>query len=319
MLESLLTVAQQVGILFALMSVGFVCNKTRLLTDVSIKGMVNVLILIVTPCLIVHSFQAHAFNPNLLVGLGWAFAFSILSPGLGMIAAALTIRTADVRKSSVLKCSVVFSNAGFMGIPLEYALLGPDGVFYGVAYVVVFNLLFWSWGLVTYCGSLREVKIQTLFLNPGSIGVALGLPFFLFSLKLPACVGKPVEMMADLNTPLAMIIIGFNLAQAKFGPVLRDMRAYLAGFLRLVALPSLFLAIVYGLHLTGVEFDGKMAVAITTAASAPVAALTSMFAVRYDRDVSLSVGLVSSTTLLSILTMPPIVGLAMWLFGIQAR
>ena len=316
MLESLLIVAQQVGVLFMLMAVGFACNKAKLLTETSVKGMVNVLILIVTPCLIVHSFQAHAFKPDLLVGLGWAFAFSVLSPALGMLAAGLSIRKVGVGQASVLKTSVVFSNAGFMGIPLEYALLGEDGVFYGVAYVVVFNLLFWSWGLVTFCGSLKEVRVRTLFLNPGSIGVAVGLPFFLFSWKLPTFIGTPVRMMADLNTPLAMIIIGFNLAEAKFGPVLRLPRAYLVGALRLVVVPSLFLAVVWGLRHMGVAFDAKMAVAITTAASAPVAALTSMFAVRYGRDVSLSVGLVSGTTLLSILTMPPIVGLAMWLFGV---
>ncbi len=316
MLESLLIVAQQVGVLFMLMAIGFACNKAKLLTEVSVKGMVNVLILIVTPCLIVHSFQAHAFKPDLLVGLGWAFAFSFLSPLLGMLAAALTMRRADRLQSSVLKTSIVFSNAGFMGIPLEHALLGEDGVFYGVAYVVVFNLLFWSWGLVTFCGSLKDVRLRTLFLNPGSIGVAVGLPFFLFSWKLPEFAGRPVAMMADLNTPLAMIIIGFNLANAKFGPVLRLPKAYVVGFLRLVALPALFLAAVYGLHRAGVSFDSKMAVAITIAASAPVAALTSMFAVRYARDVSLSVGLVSGTTLLSILTMPPVVGCAMWLFGV---
>ena len=316
MLESLLVVAQQVGILFALMAIGFACNKTKLVTDVSIKGMVNVLILIVTPCLIVHSFQEHRFEPHLLAGLGWAFAFSVLSPALGMLAAHLFIRNADVRQRCVLKCSVVFSNAGFMGIPLEYALLGSDGVFYGVAYVVVFNLLFWSWALVQYCGSLKDVQLRTLFLNPGSIGVALGLPLFLFSWKLPAFVGTPVKMMADLNTPLAMIIIGFNLANAQFGPVIRSPKAYLAGGLRLVIVPSVFLAIVYGIYRAGIHFDPKMAVAIVTAGSAPVAALTSMFAVRYDRDVSLSVGLVSATTLLSILTMPPIVGLALWLFGV---
>ena len=233
-----------------------------------------------------------------------------------MLAAALTMRRADRLQSSVLKTSIVFSNAGFMGIPLEHALLGEDGVFYGVAYVVVFNLLFWSWGLVTFCGSLKDVRLRTLFLNPGSIGVAVGLPFFLFSWKLPEFAGRPVAMMADLNTPLAMIIIGFNLANAKFGPVLRLPKAYVVGFLRLVALPALFLAAVYGLHRAGISFDSKMAVAITIAASAPVAALTSMFAVRYARDVSLSVGLVSGTTLLSILTMPPVVGCAMWLFGV---
>lgn len=316
MLESLFTVAQQVGVLFALMSVGFACRKTRLVDEASVKGMVNILILIVTPCLIVHAFQAHAFRPDLLVGLGWAFAFSVLAPAIGILAALLLVRRVDLAQRSVLRCSIVFSNAGFMGIPLEYALLGADGVFYGVAYVVVFNLMFWSWGLVTYCGSLRDVRVRTLFLNPGSIGVALGLPFFLFSLRLPDCVGTPVRMMADLNTPLAMIIIGYNLAQADFSAVLRVPRAYLAGALRLVVVPLLFLGAIWGLRLLGATFDGKMAVAVVTAASAPVAALTSMFAVRYGRDVSLSVGLVSATTLLSILTMPPIVGLAMWLFGV---
>lgn len=315
MLESLVVVARQVGVLFMLMGVGFVCRRAKLLGEASLKGMVDLLILVVTPCLIVHAFQAHPFEPRLLAGLGWAFALAALAPAIGMVAAYLVVRDRDVRTRSVLRCAIVFSNAGFMGIPLEYALLGPDGVFYGVAYVVVFNLLFWSWGLVAFCGSLREVRLRTLFVNPGSVGVALGLPLFLFSCRLPEVVGAPVRMMADLNTPLAMIIIGANLATAQFGPVVRRPEAYLVGALRLVVVPGIFLAVVWGLGRAGVALEPKMSVAIVTAASAPVAALTSMFAVRYGRDVALSVGLVSATTLLSILTMPPLVGCALWLFG----
>ena len=295
MLESLVVVARQVGILFMLMGVGFVCRRVKLLGEASLKGMVDLLILVVTPCLIVHAFQAHPFEPRLLVGLGWAFALAVLAPALGMVAAYLFVRDRDVRTRSVLRCAIVFSNAGFMGIPLEYALLGPDGVFYGVAYVVVFNLLFWSWGLVTFCGSLKDVRIRTLFLNPGSVGVVLGLPLFLCSWRLPEVVGTPLRMM-----------------------VVRLPKAYLAGALRLVVVPGAFLALVWALARLGVALEPKMAVAIVTAASAPVAALTSMFAVRYGRDVALSVGLVSSTTLLSILTMPPLVGLAMWLFGVAS-
>ena len=109
MLESLLIVAQQVGVLFMLMAIGFACNKAKLLTEVSVKGMVNVLILIVTPCLIVHSFQAHAFKPDLLVGLGWAFAFSFLSPLLGMLAAALTMRRADRQSVNIWSPSTAAS------------------------------------------------------------------------------------------------------------------------------------------------------------------------------------------------------------------
>ena len=313
MFESLLVVARQVGVLFALMGVGFACRRAKLLGEASLKGIVDLLILIVTPCLIVHSFQTHPFEARLLVGLGWAFALAVFAHVLGMVFAYACVRDRAVATRSVLRCAIVFSNAGFMGIPLEYALLGTDGVFYGVTYVVTFNVLFWSWGLVCYCGSLRDVRLRTLFLNPGTIGLALALPLFLFSVRLPEVVGAPVRMLADLNTPLAMIVIGANLATAEFGPVVRRPMAYVAGLLRLVVVPGLFFACVWGLMRLGVALEPTMVAALVTAAAAPVAALTSMFAVRYDRDVSLSVGLVSATTLLSILTMPPLVGLALWL------
>ena len=60
-----------------------------------------------------------------------------------------------------------------------------------------------------------------------------------------------------------------------------------------------------------VLMDRIMMLALVTAASAPVAAMVSMFAAKYGRDTEVSSGLVSVTTLLSIVTMPPIIALAM--------
>ncbi len=308
MLESLLVVARQVAVLFALMGVGYVCNKRRVLTETTVKGLVEVLLLVVTPCVIVHAFQ-RPFERHLLQGLGWALGIAVLSHALGMVAG-LCFRSAEPARRSVLRFAVTFSNAGFMGIPLEQALLGSDGVFFGAVYVAVFNVLCWSWGLVTMCGSAKEMHTRTLFVNPGTVGIACGLPFFLFSVTLPAAVGEPVKMLADLNTPLAMIVIGYYLADASFGAVLRCGAAYAVAFLRLVALPCAVLGAVW----LSSPSDGTMAVALVTASSAPVAALTTVFAAKYGRDVPLSVGIVSGTTLLSLATMPPIVGLTMWLF-----
>ena len=56
MLDSLGLVSKQVGVLFALMVVGFLCNRRKLLNAVAIKGITELLVLIVTPCVIVHSF-----------------------------------------------------------------------------------------------------------------------------------------------------------------------------------------------------------------------------------------------------------------------
>ena len=205
----------------------------------------------------------------------------------------------------VLKVATVFSNAGFMGIPLEQAILGDEGVFFGVVYVVVFNLLIWSWGLAVMGGSINR---RMMLVNPGTIGVALGLPLFLLSVKLPTAVATPVSMLADLNTPLAMIVTGYYLAGAKLSAVAVSPAAYLCSFFRLIACPLMVIAALWPFKAL---LDREMMLALVIPASAPVAAMVTMFASKYGRDVDMSVGIVCATTVLSILTMPSIIALAM--------
>ena len=314
MLDSLSLVSKQVGILFALMVVGFLCNRRKLLNAVAIKGVTELLVLIVTPCVIVHSFIQQKFAVSLLGDLGWALAVSVFAHVVGAAIAFLCLHDRNPNRGGVLRFAAIFSNAGFMGIPLEYALLGADGVFFGAMYVVVFNLVCWSLGVAVMCRGMKNVGLRALFVNAGTVGVALGLPFFLFSLKLPEVVGRPIQMLADLNTPLAMIMVGWYLAETDFRPVLRCGAAYGVAALRLVAVPLVVIAAFVGVRACVPALNPVMAVAISTAAAAPTAALTTVIAARYDKDVSTATSLVSGTTLLSILTMPPIVGFALWLF-----
>ena len=315
MLDSLSLVSKQVGVLFALMVVGFLCNRRKLLNAVAIKGITELLVLIVTPCVIVHSFIQQRFAASLLGDLGWALAMSVFAHAVGAAIAFLCLHDRNPNRGGVLRFATIFSNAGFMGIPLEYALLGADGVFFGAMYVVVFNLVCWSLGVAVMCRGMKNVGLRALFVNAGTVGVALGLPFFLFSLKLPEVVGRPVAMLADLNTPLAMIMVGWYLAETDFRPVLRCCAAYGVAALRLVAVPLVVIAAFAGVRACVPALNPVMAVAISTAAAAPTAALTTVIAARYDKDVSTATSLVSGTTLLSILTMPPIVGFALWLFS----
>ena len=322
MLENIILVSKQVGVLFALMSVGFFCNRHRLLNDVAIKGVTELLVLIVTPCVIIHSFIQQTFSHSLLGNLGWALAAAIFSHVVGSMIALFCLHDRDARREGVLRFAAIFSNAGFMGLPLEYAILGADGVFFGAMYVVVFNIACWTWGVAVMCKGAKVTNLRSILVNPGTVGVALGLPFFLFSMKLPEVVGRPLEMLADLNTPLAMIMVGWYLAESgkcKVESVKCKMKGtfliFKVGALRLLIVPLAVIGALVGLRACVPSLNPVMAVAIVTAASAPVAALTTVIAARYDRDVTTATGLVSGTTLLSILTMPPIIGFALWLFG----
>ena len=314
-MQNLATVAAQVGVLFALMAVGAVCRRVRLVDEASVKGIVNVLLLVVTPCLIIDSFQ-RPFDPAMMHGFFWAFAIAV-SAHVAIILFARLFSHGDDRSRPVLRLAMVFSNAGFMGIPLEQAILGAEGVFYGIVYVVVFNFFMWSWGLYEmkfkvesekFKVGFRAKDLRPMVVNPGTVGIAIGLPLFFASVSLPAILKTPISLLAGLNTPLAMLVIGFYLAGADFRRVVRMPSAYLAAAIRLVAYPLAMVALLFPLRS---HFPREMMLALVTAASAPVAAMVSMFASKFSRDVDLSVGLVSGTTLLSIFTMPPVIALAM--------
>lgn len=310
-MQNLATVATQVGILFALMAVGAICRRTRLVDGPAVKGIVNLLIIVVTPCLIVDVFQ-RPFEPSMLRSFLLGFAISFAAH-IALIAIARLTARGDAKSLPVLRLATVFSNAGFMGIPLEYAILGPKGVFYGIVYVATFNLFIWSWGLMQMRDegrgkSVTWQDVRPMVLNPGTFGLVLGLPLFLFSVTLPSIVKTPVHLLSELNTPLAMVVIGFYLAGADFRRVIRTPAAYVSTFVRLVAFPLLMIGALW--FLRG-YVDRMMSLAIVIASSAPVAAMVTMFASKYERDVDLSVGLVSGTTLLSIATMPPVIALGM--------
>ena len=309
--EGFVLTAQQVGVLFALVAVGYVCRRTNFLSDAFVKGCVNLLLLIVTPCLIVHVFQ-RPFTRSALANLGVATAVAFATHLVGIAFAETCFRRTDDMKRGVLKFATVFSNGGFMAIPLEYALLGADGAFYGAVYVVVFNLLCWTYGLKVMSGHLKDMNRRILFVNPGTLGIAAGLPLFLTSTTLPVMLHDPIKYISDINTPLAMIVIGFYLADARFAAYFRCTPALVASLLRLVAIPAIVVAGLAAMRGFGV--DPTMATALAASASAPVAAMDTMFASKYGRDVDVSVGLVAVTTLLSIVTMPMLVGFAMWIF-----
>lgn len=304
MLQNFLTVGQQVLIIFILIAVGVICGKTKLIKEEGAQCLTSIVLYAVTPCLMVEAFQRE-FDPSMLLNLTIvalaAFGVHVIS----IIIARLLIHDKDKSRQAVLRFAVVFSNCGFMCLPLEEALLGSEGVFYGGAFVAVFNIMVWSYGLVMMSGDRKQLSIKKLALNPGIMGVLIGLIFFLFSIKLPDIVMAPISFLSDLNTPLPMLVIGYYLYKSSIKEALCDKKAYVAIALRLIAIPIICLAVLY---LCGIR--GTILLSTVIAASAPVAATTTMFATKFNKSIPVSVNLVSLSTIFSIATMSAIVGFA---------
>ena len=305
MLSDFLTVGQQVVILFILIGAGFASKKAKLISDNAVKGMTNLVLYLATPCIIISSFQNCKFNSEMLVNL-LIMTVEVVCIHIGSIVIAnLVFRDKDMSRRAVFRVATIYSNCGFMSLPLQQAILGSDGVFYGAIYVGIFNLVVWTHGLVTMSGDKKDLSVKKLIANPGVIGVVIAIFLWVMNITLPEIISSPMNYLASLNTPVPMIIIGCQLAGVNFAKAFSDKRSYLSIGLRLLIIPALSLFLMY---LCGMR--GSMLVASVIATSAPSAATTTMFATKFDRDVTLSVSLVSTTTLFSIITMPLMVALS---------
>ncbi len=305
MWSNVVVVAEQVAVLFILIAVGFISGKTVLITESGAKHLTNVVLYLATPCIMVKSFQKVKFSPELLLNLAvcalCAFAIQILS----VIICRLIFRSKDESRRIVMRFAAVFSNCGFMSLPLQQAILGDTGVFYGTVFVASFNIIVWSYGLLDMSGDKVGFDIKKIILNPGVLGASAALLLFLLKIQLPEVLLSPIEYIAGLNTPLPMLVIGFYLTRFKFKDSVCDLGIYAVSAVRLLLIPC---AALFVMKLCSVDTD--IIVSCTIAASAPVAATTTMFAAKFNRDADLSVGLVSVTTILSIITMPVIIALA---------
>lgn len=304
LLDNFIMIAQQVLVLVILIGVGFACGKKGILTDVSSKKMTDIVLYVVTPCVMISAFQ-RKFSMELLGNILITALCATGSIVATIFISKLVFHDKNEARRKVLQFSSIFSNCGFMSLPLQKAILGDDGWFYGSIFVAVFNVIVWSYGLVMMSGDKKQMSIKKLAFNPGIVGVLIALILFVLRIKLPYIISQPVDYLAALNTPLPMLIIGFYLSQANLKKAFTDAGAYLAIAVRLIAVPILSMLVMW---LLGV--DNTIMIACVIASSAPTAATTTMFAAKYNRDVELSVSVVASTTLVSIITMPLVVAIA---------
>lgn len=308
--DNFTAIAQQVLVLFILIAVGFGCGKKGVITEHASKKMTDIVLYVVTPCVMIAAFQRE-FSFELLGKVFIAAITATVIMTASILLARLVIRDKNEARKKVLQFSVIFSNCGFMSLPLQKALLGDDGWFFGSIFVAIFNVFCWTYGLADMSGDIKQLSIKKLALNPGIIGVLAAVILFVAKIKLPVFIIEPVTHLANLNTPIPMLIIGFYLSRADFKKAFTDKGTYLAMLLRLAVIPVAAALAMALLHL-----DAKMTIAFTIACSAPTAATTTMFAAKFDRDVELSVSAVTASTLLSIITMPLVVSLAYALTGV---
>lgn len=292
-----LVIGKQILIMFIILALGVVCNLRGVITRDGTKSLSVVELNIVNPVLIFMSYQTD-YEPALLKGLMWAFALSAISFAAAIPLARLMVPQKS-QYSVIQRFSIIYSNCGFMGIPLIMNIYGKSGVLYLTAYITLFNLLVWTHGYIMMKGQRDFSTLIKALLSPSVIATVLGFVFYITNIRLPQIPYKAMDYISSMNTPLAMLIAGATVAQTNILKAFRGAAIYRVCTGKLIIVPTVTFALVW---LTPAPDVVKMVV--TIAAGCPVATTGTMFAITMDRHPQKCSEFFAVTTVLSGLTLP---------------
>lgn len=296
---SAVVILRQIMIMFVYMVLGYLMFHHKLITREGSRSLANLLLYVSLPCVIVKSFcvqNTAEIRNQVLLSLLMGLAILLVS----MAAAGLLFR-----KRPMENFAAAFSNAGFMGVPLIAATVGERGVLYTAGLIALLNVFQWTYGQWLLSGR-TEAKQWKGLCNPLTVSLAIGLIVFFGGITLPDMAISCLEALSGLNGPLAMIVLGVYLAQTKLTQLFSRRESYLVCFVRLLLIPL----VTIGLLCLAPKQLLTMKQALLVAACTPIGSNVAVYAQKLDRDYTYAVQLVCLSTLLSIISMPVIMGIS---------
>jgi Predicted permeases len=295
-------------VLFFVMLFGTIAYKKNILDDNSTKKISSLIMNFTNPAMIISSV-ASTKRAGSLADIGF-IALLVISCYVASVILGLLmpkILKAPQDEKIIYNAMTVFSNFGFMGIPIIGAIFGTQYILYGAVFVFFNNIMVYSYGIYIFTKASNrsekfKINFRSMFVNPGMIASLVAMLVFILDLHLPSFMGKTATMVGDMTGPLSMMVIGVSLASARISDLIASSRLWAFAFLRLVAIP-LLLSLVYRPFIDAPEIFAILIVML----SMPVGSITIIYSYQYDVDS----GLVSSglllTTILSVITVPAVI------------
>lgn len=301
------TVTNSVISFFLVMLVGIYGSKRKIITDEINTGLSEILVRICLPMLILSSFLV-SYDEQVKINVYKSFLYSSLIFLLTIIISYIFVLPVKGEKKGILHFANIFTNTGFMGIPLLQMIYGPEGVIYGASYNVIFNLFLWTYGLALFKGSDSKEsifkKITSSLMNSCILALSIGLIVLTFSLKVPEVIASTAKLVGGLTGPLSMLIVGVYVSKINFKEYLKDWTVLYGILTKLIIIPVV--AILISKFLWDINLILK---SILIQVAMPTATLGSIFAQKYDKLPDYTTVLIMIITICSVITIPVVISI----------
>ncbi len=299
------TAFNQIMIMFFIILIGIFCYRIRLIDQVTNRKLSDIVLILVNPIVVLVAYQRE-FDTTLLTGLLISLVMAVITHIFAIVISRVIIRGKKHQaERAIERFAVIYSNCGFIGIPMAGGLFGSEGVFYITAYMTIFNLLVWTHGVVIMTGKADIKSIGKALLSPTIIATVVGFLLFVTRIMLPEVLLDTLTYIGNMNTPLAMLVAGVTIAQTDVRKLLIKPRIYFISFVKLLLIPIVMLFIFQLFELPSVVLLTSI-----LAAACPTAVTVNLFSIRYDKNYLYASEVFAISTMASMITIPIVMYIA---------
>ncbi len=297
-----LTAFKTVAVMLLCAVPGFLMIKARLIKNESISTLAKLLLYVCQPCLVISALTGVKYSDKVALDLLAVFVIVLVSELIMTGAMLLILRKklseARFRIYTVASC---MGNVGFMGVPVIKALLpgNAEAVAFTAAASLALNVYGWTIASAVISRDRKYISPKKIFLNPATLAIAVSLPIFFTSAKIPDLIGNEIDLIGKFATPLCMIVMGARLACAKPRDVFLRPGNYLTIFIKQIVYPAAVLGV---LLLLPLERDMRLAVYVICCC--PVASMVLNFSELIGKGREEAAGVLLLGTALSCATLP---------------
>ena len=298
-----------------LIAIGFFAGRRGWIGAPAVKDLSNLVFLLLTPALLFRTMskvqvQQLDFRPvaAYFIAVAVIFAGTLLTCGFN-------------RRAAVLALANTFSNSVMIGIPLVSLAWGQPGL------VVLFTLytvhtvaLLTTATLVLELAVMREASargeaqqrhvavtvltaVRNALLHPVPLPIIAALLFAQTGWSIPVLIDRPLELLGNAFGPLALVLVGVTLASTPVG-------AHWRGALALSAVKNLLHPLGVAVAGWALGLSGLPLAVMVVVASLPIGANVFLFSQRYQVAEELITASVGLSTLLALVSVSVVMGLA---------
>lgn len=272
-------------------------------TRIDPRTISQIVFKIFIPCLLFKLLTTSNLSNEAFLRLGGFTIVSVLVLGVLTWILARSLHY-EPRMISALLLVTMFANAGNYGLSLNLFAFGEQALAYASVYFALSIILINTLGLVIASLGTADLKkaLLDLLKTPAVYALLLALLFNITRWQLPLPLNRTISILADGSIPLMIVLMGIQLYHSKWAGQVRPLA--LSTFIRLIISPALALPIAMTFGLQGAALQAGI-----TQSAMPTAVMMTIVATEYKVEPSFVTMTVVLTTLLSPLTITPLLAL----------